>query len=69
MAPLKERAYFTRAEVCRLYGLSDKRLAEAVNSDQSLPVIRNGRSQIFPKSAFQAWYETAAANRVNVHAT
>lgn len=30
-------------------------------------MILNGRNQIFPKSAFEAWYENAASRRVNVH--
>ena len=68
MASVEERAYYTRAEVCTRYGFSDKRLAEAIAHDEALPMIRNGRNQLFPKVAFQAWYETAAANRQNVHA-
>ncbi len=68
IAPLEERAYFTRAEACKLYGFSAKRLAGAITNDPALPVIWNGRNQLFPKVAFQSWYEKAAANHVNVHA-
>jgi hypothetical protein len=68
IAPLEHRAYYTRPEVCSKFGLSDKRLAEAIENDPSLPILRNGRNQIFPKAAFQTWFESAAARRVNVHA-
>jgi hypothetical protein len=68
MLPLEERAYYTRAEVCARYGISDKRLAEAIANDETLPLVRNGRNQLFPKVAMEAWFETAAANRRNVHA-
>jgi hypothetical protein len=67
IAPLEERAYYTRAEACKIFGFSDKRLAEAIRNDPALPMILNGRNQIFPKVAFQAWYERAASKRVNVH--
>jgi hypothetical protein len=67
-APVETRAYYTRAEVCARYGLSDKRLAEAMDRDKDLPVIRNGRNLLFPKVAFDAWYEAAASKRWNVHA-
>jgi hypothetical protein len=68
VAPLEHRAYYTRPEVCSKFGLSDKRLAEAIDNDASLPMLRNGRNQIFPKAAFEAWFESAAARRLNVHA-
>ena len=68
MASVEERAYYTRQEVCTRYGFSDKRLAEVIANDEALPMIKNGRNQLFPKAAFQAWYEAAAAARQNVHA-
>jgi hypothetical protein len=67
MPPIEERAYYTREEVCTRYGLSAKRLAEAIANDEALPMVRNGRNQLFPKAAMQAWYEAAAAARQNVH--
>ncbi len=66
--PIEDRAYYMRAEVCELFGFSATRLAEVVANDHSLPMVRNGRNQLFPKAAFQAWYEQAASKRVNVHA-
>jgi hypothetical protein len=68
MAPVEDRAYFTREEVCARFGFSDKRLAEAIANDATLPMVLNGRNQLFPKVAIQAWYEAAAASRQNVHA-
>ena len=68
MTPVEQRAYYTRQEVCIRFGFSDKRLAEAIANDEALPMIKNGRNQLFPKMAFQTWYEAAAASRQNVHA-
>jgi len=68
LAPVEHRAYYTRREVCARYGLSDKRLAEAIATDKTLPMVLNGRNQLFPKVAMQAWFEAAAASRQNVHA-
>jgi hypothetical protein len=45
-----------------------KRLAEAIQNDETLPLVLNGRNQLFPKIAFEAWYAAAAASRQNVHA-
>lgn len=68
MPSIESRAYYTRREVCLRFGFSDKRLAEAVASDVSLPMMLNGRNQLFPKTAFESWFEQAAAKRQNVHA-
>jgi hypothetical protein len=54
--------------VCATFGLSDKRLAAAIAKDATLPVINNGRYQIFPKAAFEGWYEAAAKKRLNLQA-
>jgi hypothetical protein len=66
--PIEDRAYYTRTEVCARYGISDKRLAERLANDKTLPMVLNGRNQLFPKAAMQAWFEAAAASRQNVHA-
>jgi hypothetical protein len=66
--PLAERAYYTRPEVCTIFGLSAKRLAEAINSDSALPCLWNGKIQIFPKEKFKEWFELAASRRKNIHA-
>jgi hypothetical protein len=68
IAPLELREFFTRAEICTRYGMSDKRLAEAIAKDKDLPVIFNGRYQIFPKQAFDEYYRAAATKRLNIHA-
>jgi hypothetical protein len=67
IAAVEDRAYFTRREVSLRYGMSDKRLAEAMKKDPKLPVIKNGRYQIFPKAAFDSWFQAAASKRLNVH--
>ena len=66
--PVEKRAYYTRDEVCMRFGLSAKRLAEAVATDETLPIVRNGRSQLFPKGKIEAWFEAAAEIRQNMHA-
>jgi hypothetical protein len=68
MAPIEQRVFFTRREVCARYGLSAKRLAKAIETDDTLPMVRNGRNQLFPKDAMDAWFVAAAAGRQNVHA-
>lgn len=62
-----DRAYYTRAEVCRRYGFSAKRLKELIESDETLPMMTNGRNQLFPKAAMDMWYESAAMRRQQVH--
>jgi hypothetical protein len=66
IATLKDRAFYLRREVCAIFGFSDKRLAELVTADENLPVIKNGRYQIFPKTAFDAWYQEAGNKRLTV---
>ena len=60
------RAFYTRKEVTQRFGISDKRLARLVENDPTLPVIFNGKYQIFPKSPMDAWYLEQAAKRRNV---
>jgi hypothetical protein len=67
IAPLEDRAFYTRAETIARYGFSDKRLAELTANDPTLPVIWNGRYQIFPKLAFDEWFRVAASRQVNIH--
>jgi hypothetical protein len=65
---VNDRAFYARKEVTQRFGLSDKRLAALVENDSTLPVIFNGKFQIFPKNVMDAWYEAQAAKRRNVHA-
>jgi hypothetical protein len=67
IAPLEMRAYYTRAEMCAAFGLSSKRLQEAIKNDPNLPMVRNGRNQLFPKVPAHDWYAALAARRANVH--
>ena len=66
IAALADRAFYLRREVCAIFGLSDKRLAELIDTDKDLPMIKNGRYQIFPKRAFDAWYQEAGNKRLTV---
>ena len=66
IASFADRAYYRRREICERFGLSDKRLAELVESDPDLPMIRNGRNQLFPKLAFENWYQLAGTRRTAV---
>ena len=65
--PVQQRAYYTTAEACSRYGFSVGRLAEAIANDETLPMIRNGRIQMFPKDLMDAWFEAAGRRRLNVH--
>ena len=60
------RAYYTRKEITQRFGISDKRLALLVDNDSTLPVIFNGKYQIFPKGPMDVWYLEQAAKRRNV---
>jgi len=63
---VEDRAYFTRAEVCRRFGFSPVFLQAAILQDSTLPVLQNGKIQHFPKEAFGAWYEDAGRRRLQV---
>ena len=65
--PIMERVYYTRKEACARYGLSSKRLAEAIANDKTLPLIFNGRDQHFPKDLMDDWFNAQALRRQNIH--
>jgi hypothetical protein len=65
--PVEQRAFYTRAEACIRYGFSAGRLEEAIANDASLPMVLNGRIQMFPKGLMDAWFEAAGRRRQNIH--
>jgi hypothetical protein len=69
LLPLDQRAYYTREEVCRHFGFSASRLLEIIANDDTLPMLKNGRNQLFPKDGFGAWFEAAAKRRQQFHDT
>jgi hypothetical protein len=64
--PIEERAYYTRDEVCRRFGLSAKRLKLLIEEDETLPVYMNGRTQLFPKMPIDMWFEKAGRSRLAI---
>jgi hypothetical protein len=67
LLPVEQRAYYTREEVCLRFGFSASRLAEIIADDNTLPMLNNGRIQLFPKEGIQAWFERAATRRQQFH--
>ena len=66
LAPIEERAYYTRQEVCDRFGFNAKYLAELIANDKTVPFLLNGRNQLFPKGLMDAWFEAAGARRLNI---
>jgi hypothetical protein len=61
--PLEKRAYYTRAEACIRFGFSATRFKELVAHDETLPMLNNGRNQLFPKDLMERWFEALAQQR------
>jgi hypothetical protein len=51
--PLEKRAYYTREEACIRFGFSAGQFKRLVEQDETVPVLMNGKRQLFPKEAMQ----------------
>lgn len=61
--PLEKRAYYTRQEACIRFGFGAIAFKELVDNDENLPVLRNGKTQLFPKDGMERWFAELAMHR------